>query len=377
MTKIDIEDVKEDKKLVKIANAVNQPGFAAKRRQILEFFRDDHALADRLIAKMIKRIRKYPSRDYCNTAKWTEQLVEDRLQKIWETVLNPAMSYFAKLAKAPPQEIAEIILGQIRKVMIAEAPPYFRWFYNQFIQELQHDQPLNRFATKKFAKQRFRGLRAWKNDSRVLCGSKSAEELVNFWRVEKKLRFPNMALGESLSREALRNRVYEMLKLLDEWAREKMFYASWKKLVNFPTARQFEQSLDRLPGDTDDDPEAVERYLDQDRRDLLGMEQWCLVKTVICENAEAWTGHFDRVFADFRPEQKKFLQFYYVKGLAPGVAAEKVGKAPSFATQTFGRIAEGCRLLREQLSSDELPALREFLTVYLLNMKPETGRTKK
>jgi len=377
MTEIDIEDVNEDQKLALIEEAVKKPGFAAMRRQILESFYDDQALADRLIEKMAARIRKYPPRDYCGEWHWTDELVSERLQKIWETVLNPAMSYFAKLAKAPPQEIASIVWGQIRKIMIAEAPPYFKWFYNQFIQQLQHDQPLNRFASKKVAKQRFRGLRAWKEDSRVKLGFKTVEELVNFWQVEKKLRFPNMARREKLIGEKLRDRVWEMFNLLNEWVREKNLYSSWKKLVNFPTAEQFEQSLDGLPGDADNGPEAVERYLDQNRGNLLNMEQLCQVKTVLCENAESWTGYFDKVFAGFRPEQKNFLRFYYVERLAPGVAAEKVGKAPSFATQTFGRITEECRPLREQLRSEDLPALREFLSVYLLNLMPEKGRTRK
>jgi len=376
MTDIDFDNLKEERKLARIEAAVKKPGFAAMRRQILELFHEEPDLFSRLFARIDTRIRKYPPRDYCGERHWTDELVADRLQAIWNTVLNPAMSYFAKIAKAPPQEIADIIWGQIRKIMIAEATPNFKRFYNSFIQELQHDKP-KRFTSKTVAKKRFRGLRAWKSDSRIKLGNKKVEELVKFWQVEKRLRFPNMACNEKLVGEPLCDLVWEMFKLLNEWVREKRLFDSWKKLVNFPTAVQAEQSLDSLPRDSESGPEAVEKYLDQNGRDLLGIEQLQAVKEVLCENADAWASHFDRVFAGFRPEQKKFLQYYYVNGLAPGAAAEKVGKAPSFASQTFSRVAEECLPLREQLSSEELPALREFLKVYLLNLKPETGRTKK
>ncbi|HNX77219.1 MAG TPA: hypothetical protein PLM07_19525 [Candidatus Rifleibacterium sp.] len=377
MTDIDFEDVSEERELALIEEAVKKPGFEAMRRQIHELFYDEHALANRLIARMAARISKYPPRDFCGQAKWSEDLVDARVQAVWKTVLNPAMSYFAKLAKAPPHEVASIIWGQIRKVMIAEATPTFKKFYNLFIQQLHHDQPLNRFASKKVAKQRFRGLRAWKNDIKIKLGNKKVEELVKFWQVEKRLRFPNMACGENLIGEPLRDRVWEMFKLLNEWVLEKYFFRSWKKLVNFPTAVQAEQSLDGLPRDSESGPEAVEKYLDHNGRDLLGIEQLQAVNEVLCENADSWNSHFDRVFAILRPEQKKFLQYYYINRLAAGAAAEKVGKAPSFATQTFNRVAEECISLREQLSSEELPALSEFLKVYLLNLQPETGRTKK
>ena len=377
MTDIDFEDVSEERELAMIEAAVKKPGFAAMHRQVLELLRDEQDMFNSLVAKIEARIRKYPPRDFCGQRHWTDELVDERLQTIWKTVLNPAMSYFAKIAKAPPQEIADIIYGQVRKIMIAGATSTFKRFYNQFVQQLHHDQPLNRFASKRGPQGRYRGLRVWKRDSSIQWGNKTVEELARFWKLEKKLSFPNMACREELIGKPLRDLVWKMFDLVNEWVLEKIFFRSWKKLVNFPTTVQAEQSLDGLPGDSDSGPEAVEKYLDHNGRDLLGIEQLQAVREVLCENADAWTSHFDRVFAGFRPEQKKFLQYYYVNRLAPGAAAEKVGKAPSFATQTFGRVAEECLPLREQLSSEELPALREFLQVYLLNLKPEPGRTKK
>ncbi len=376
MTDIDCGNSRERRQRARLEAALNNPGFVAMRHSILEFFRDEHDLLNRLVARMVARIRRYPPRDYCGLHDWTDELVDDRLQAIWNTVLNPAMSYFAKIAKVPPKEIADIVYGQIRKIMIAEATPTFKLFHSSFIQELQHDK-LKRFSSKVVRKTRFRGLRAWEGDSRINDGTRSAEELINFWRVEKGLRFPNMACDEKLEGDDLRDLVWKMFKLIEEWVVDKSLCDSWKKLVNFPTVVQAEQSLDGLPRDSESGPEAVEKCLDHNGRDLLGIEQLQAIKEVLCENADSWTTHFDRVFATLRPEQKKFLQYYYLNRLGPGAAAEKVGKAPSFATQTFNRVAEECISLREQLSSEELPALSEFLKVYLLNLKPETGRTKK
>jgi len=317
---------------------------------------------DLLKQKVANIVQRYPPAEYSIEGSWNDSVVSQITHAVWESLIKRGLDRFWFLSGSGERRIKTSAHNFVFNVMLSNAPPEQRAFYNQVVVQFRKDK---RLAKKKISKSTFyMGHDTWLTSPRALC-SRQREELFRLWN--DSIDWPKMANGKSIKASIRRDLFYLMLQVVDEWVLDADFYHNFRQLVNFPRPGS---GFFSAPGDSDDD-EDEEAWDDNSPTNFYKLfvsyfkanEDHEIVTRQLQNPEKAWKEGLQKILEGYNAGERGFLYYFCVENIQQSKAAKKAGRSVGFGSGTKQKFRTELAALNVSLS--DLPAMHKYLSAWL------------